>query len=189
MPGKDIGGSSSNKLMPRYSTRKSLWKAAMRASAFLTWSLASLTSAQALMTSSCEKGISILEIGDVVQSVAAVEVANVDIAEPLLWTELHQPGGPCRLLDAIENLRPNLVWIQPPKTTDGDRDNDDLEQACREVHYAVKLCGERQVSQDGALAVDVSSLTEEGAGSIRTRLVELGSVSDHHFDGVHFTKR
>ena len=180
----------SERVLPRYSTRKSLWKSATRASAFLTWSLASFSSAQALLTTAGEKGVAILEIGSLQQSLAAAEESLCDIAEPWSWAELRSPGGPKGIKDSIVQLKPNVIWIKP--------DYADIALLCNnpskndkqlhEVMWALQLCGSEQLGHNRSVVVETNGLNEEQQRQLRLQLQPYGNVTSHEFDGNRFLK-
>ncbi|CAE7777314.1 RE2, partial [Symbiodinium necroappetens] len=175
------------RVLPRYSTRKSLWKAAVRASVFLTWSLASLSSAQALMTTAHEKGVTILEIGDFQQSLAVTEAISADIAEPISWAELKDNNGKQRVLSIISDFLPNVVWINPPKDP-AINDGDNHDRGVNDVCTAVDWCAPEQLARKGSLVVEMTYLSEQDSGTIRTKLNEYGEVTEHFFGDTKFYK-
>ena len=180
-------GPPCRRVLPRYSTRKSMWKAAVRASVFLTWSLASLSSAQALMTTSYEKGVTILEIGGFQQSLAVTETINADIAEPISWTELKDNNGKQRVLGIISDFIPNVVWINPPEDS-AVHNSDDHDQGILDVCTAVDWCAPEQFARKGSLVVEMTYLSEQDSGKIRAKLDEYGEVTEHLFEDTKFLK-
>ena len=157
MPGATDDSKPSRRFFPRYSQRKSLWKSAMRASAFLTWSLASLSTAQAMLTSSGNSGVSLLEIGSLTQTLEAANTNGVSIAEPISWRDLLEPGGTEQAIKAVKEFEPNVVWVNAdefyisPKVPRGR-----WEQACS----AINACVKEQVSNDRSLVVETRNLPQ-----------------------------
>ncbi|OLQ05449.1 Copia protein [Symbiodinium microadriaticum] len=180
-------GPPCRRVLPRYSTRKSMWKAAVRASVFLTWSLASLSSAQAMMTTSYEKGVTILEIGGFQQSLAVTETINADIAEPISWTELKDNNGKQRVLGIISDFIPNVVWINPPEDS-AVHNSDDHDRGIHDVCTAVDWCAPEQLARKGSLVVEMTYLSEQDSGKIRAKLDEYGEVTEHLFEDTKFLK-
>ena len=185
MPGATDESGPSKRFFPKYSQRKSLWKSAMRASAFLTWSLTSLSTAQAMLTSSGDNGVSLLEIGSLSQTLEAANINGVSIAEPISWRDLLEPGGTEQTIKAVREFEPNVVWISadefyiPPKAP-----RDRWEQVCS----AINACVQEQVSGDRSLVVETRNLPPPVRDELHGQLSELGNVTEHSFDEVQFLK-
>ena len=139
------------------------------------------------MTTSYEKGVTILEIGDFQQSLAVTETINADIAEPISWTELKDNNGKQRVLGIISDFLPNVVWINPPKDP-ATNDSDNHDRGVHDVCAAVDWCAPEQLARKGSLVVDMTCLSEQDSGRIRAKLNEYGEVTEHLFGEIKFFK-
>ena len=139
------------------------------------------------MTTTHEKGVTILEIGDFHQSLAVTETINADIAEPISWSELKDNNGKQRVLNIISDFLPNVVWINPPKEAETS-ENDNHDRGVHDVCTTVDWCAPEQLARKGSLVVEMTYLSERDSGTIRTKLDEYGEVTEHHFGDSKFLK-
>ncbi|CAE7643318.1 EIF4E2 [Symbiodinium sp. CCMP2456] len=178
------------KFMPRYSARKGMWKTAIRASAFFTWSLASISAARAQLYNDCPKGPALFEIGGCRQTVEISEVEGIDFVEPLVWNDLHRENGVQRVHDTIGELRPGVLWLHPPANVIdyNPREENVQEHPRRVFHEILEECGRAHVQHQGTLVVEVSTEPEDRKEFVYQRLRGFGEVTEHFFGDTHFYK-
>ncbi|CAE7544813.1 Faim2, partial [Symbiodinium necroappetens] len=178
------------KFMPRYSARKGMWKTAIRASAFFTWSLATISAARGQLYNDCPKGPALFEIGGCKQTVEISEVEGIDFVEPLAWNDLHREDGVQRVHDTIGELRPGVLWLHPPTNVIdyNPREENVQEHPRRVFHDILEECGRAHVKHQGTLVVEVSAEPEDRKEFVYQRLRGFGEVTEHFFGDTHFYK-
>ena len=187
----DIKDNSTPKLFPKYSTRKSMWKTAIRASAFFTWSLASMAAVRDQLYPERGGGPALFEIGGNKQTLEIAGVDGMDFVEPLDWKDLEGSDSKGRVRDALGTLRPGVLWLHPPNLADDykfARTGTYVERSQRVFYEILGECGQFHVEQSGTLVVEVPTGREELKNYVYNKLHEFGEVTEHHFNDLHFYK-
>ena len=98
---------------PKKSVRRTLWKGAQRASAFLTLGLAAASSflSEQMPSGKLPGQACLFEIGGTEITYQYVE-AGAHVVEPLSWDEYNDPDRTIDVNLTIKNLKPNVVWFQ-----------------------------------------------------------------------------
>ncbi|CAE7236343.1 Faim2, partial [Symbiodinium sp. KB8] len=164
----DIKDNPAPKLFPKYSTRKSMWKTAIRAS-----------------------GSALFEIGGNKQTLEIAGVDGMDFVEPLDWKDLEGSDSKGKIRDALGTLRPGVLWLHPPNHATGyefNRAGTYVEQSQRVFYEILGECGQFHVEQSGTLVVEVPTEREELKNYVYGKLREFGEVTEHHFNDLHFYK-
>ena len=187
----NIKDTSAPKLFPKYSTRKSMWKTAIRASAFFTWSLASMAAVRDQLYPERGGGPALFEIGGNKQTLEIAGVDGMDFVEPLDWEDLGGSDSKGRVRDALGTLRPGVLWLHPPNLADDykfARTSTYVERSQRVFYEILGECGQFHVEQSGTLVVEVPTGREELKDYVYNKLHEFGEVTEHHFNDIHFYK-
>ncbi|CAE7394818.1 RE1 [Symbiodinium sp. CCMP2592] len=149
--------SSSTSSRPKRSMRKSLWRNASRASAFLTWSLSSLSLActSAFPTSGPEPttpAVALLEIGGIEQTLQATTDFGCFAAEPVLWEDIPPHDSGDFVIKMLKQSQPSMLWINPAMH----------DQSFDEAKFfeIVDVCGRWQVQRYGSVVVPTDLLPE-----------------------------
>ncbi|CAE7610734.1 RE2 [Symbiodinium sp. CCMP2592] len=163
----------SSSTRPKKSMRKSLWRNAARASAFLTWSLSSLSMALAAATPSAEvlpscSSVALLEIGGMEQTLLATSDFNCYAAEPIPWEDIPYDDAGGHVVRMLNQLRPSMLWIHPVSP------DESYEEA--KFFEVVDVCGRWQVQQYGSVVVPIDKLSMELRGRVLRQLENLGTV-------------
>ena len=171
---------------PRRSVRKELWKSATRASAFITWSLASMTSASAAWTEnngemrSSTTSVALLEIGGMNQTLEATSTFECLSAEPLQWEDVPSFDPGSFVMDLLFRWRPSSLWLHPPC---GNYDHDE-----KKFFEVLDICGRWQVRHFGSLFVPVPLDDADQERRVRLQMESFGKVHKVLIDETAFFK-
>ncbi|CAE6965701.1 RE1 [Symbiodinium sp. CCMP2592] len=159
---------------PKKSMRKSLWRNASRASAFLTWSLSSLSLALAASPPKQDSlpstpTIALLEIGGIEQTLQATNDFGCYAAEPVSWEDIPQDDSGDYLINLLDQSRPCMLWINPTAP------NEMLDEA--KFFEVVDVCGRWQVQQYGSVVIPTEPLPEPSQQRVLRQLATFGSVT------------
>ena len=167
---------------PRKSTRKNLWRSASRASAFITWSLATLSSASASWIGSNNDGeqlhptVALMEIGGINKTLEATLDFGCLAAEPLRWEDVPAESPGNYIIDASSRFRPSMIWLHPPTPHDVDCENKFFE--------IIDICGRWQVLQRRSFVVTIPDVTLGQEGRVLRQLESFGKVTRVELNGT-----
>ncbi|CAE7565416.1 RE1 [Symbiodinium sp. CCMP2592] len=161
---------------PKKSMRKSLWRNASRASAFLTWSLSSLSLALASPTQEPlpAPAVALLEIGGIEQTLQATNDFGCYVAEPVPWNDVPQVDSGNYLITMLDQSRPSMLWINPAPP------NRAFDEA--KFFEVVDVCGRWQVQRYGSVVIPTDPLPEQSQQRVLRQLATFGSVSTVFLD-------
>ena len=177
--------SCSRSCKPRRSTRKGLWRSATRASAFITWSLASITSASAAWTEnnvdarSSATSVALLEIGGMEQTLEATSSFECLSAEPLRWEDVPSIDPSTFVMNLLFRWRPSSLWLHPP--SGGDHYDE------KKFFEVLDVCGRWQVQHLGSLFVPVPP-GDDHQRRVRLQIESFGQVNRVSIDEAEFFK-
>ncbi|CAE7241874.1 GIP [Symbiodinium sp. KB8] len=167
---------------PRKSTRKNLWRSASRASAFITWSLATLSSASASWVGNGNDGdqpnhhVALMEIGGINKTLEATLDFGCLAAEPLRWEDVPTESPGSYIIDASSRLRPSMIWLHPPTSLDVDCENKFFE--------IIDICGRWQVLQQRSFVVTIPAASQDQERRVLRQLESFGKVTRMEFNGT-----
>ncbi|CAE7255000.1 RE2 [Symbiodinium sp. CCMP2592] len=135
--------------------RKSLWRNAARASAFLTWCYL--------------PSVALLEIGGLEQTLLATSDFNCYTAEPIPWEDIPYDDAGGHVVRMLNQSRPSMLWIHPASP------DESYEEA--KFFEVVDVCGRWQIQQYGSVVVPIDNLSVDLRGRVLRQLKNLGTVN------------